>query len=353
MRKKLPALAIAGAFASAIIASGCGLGQQTNSASQSGTSSERAAGGPKVALVFDEGGRGDKSFNDSAYRGVERARAELGADIRYVDSKNQADYKTNFETLAQDKPNLIVGVGISMDQAMRDAAQKYPNQKFAIIDVPSSDPNVLGVVFKEEEGSYLAGVLAGLTTKTNKIGFVGGKKIDLIKKFEYGFRAGVKTVNPAAEVTAKYTEDWTDVAKGQEAAIALYDAGADIVYHASGKCGIGVIKAAKERNKLAIGVDSDQDGEAPGNVLTSMVKRVDNAVFDAVKRVKDGTFRGETVVLGVKEGGVGLSEMKYTKDKISPGTLAKVKVAEEMIKSGSLAVPATEEQFSKFKPPKL
>lgn len=307
----------------------------------------------KLALVFDEGGRGDKSFNDSAYRGLERAKNELGADVKYVDSKNQADYATNFENLVEDRPDLIVGVGISMDKAVQAAAAKYPDQKFAIIDVMSKNPNVLGIVFKEQEGSFLAGVLAGLTTKSNKIGFVGGKSIDLIKKFEYGFRAGVKSVNPGAEVSAKYTEDWADIAKGQEAAIALFDGGADIVYHASGKCGIGVIKAAKERNKFAIGVDSDQDGEAPGNVLTSMVKRVDNAVFDAAKRVKEGTFKGETMILGVKETGVGLSEMKYTQDKLPPGAMDKVLAAEKLIKEGALQVPSTKDEFEKFTPPKL
>lgn len=334
------------AVATALVAAGCSPNTAANG-------KEPKPGVVTIALVFDEGGRGDKSFNDSAYRGVERAKAELGAETRYVDSKNQADYATNFESLAEDKPDLIVGVGISMDQAMDAAAKNHPDQKFAIIDVPSKEPNVIGVVFKEEEGSYLAGVLAGLMTKTNKIGFVGGKKIDLIKKFEYGFRAGVKTVNPNAEVTDKYTEDWSDVAKGKEAAIALFDAGADIVYHASGKCGIGVINAAKERNKFAIGVDSDQDGEAPGNVLTSMVKHVDNAVFDAAQRVKNGTFSGQTVVLGIKEGGVGLSEMKYTKDKIPAGAMEKVKRAETMIKDGALIVPATQDAFNKFIAPKL
>jgi basic membrane protein A len=337
-------------LAAALVA-GCSSGSEKSAAGESSTTTQHAGKAVKVFLVFDEGGRGDKSFNDSAYRGVERAKSELGADTRYVDSKSQADYITNFESLAEDKPDLIIGVGISMDQAMKEAAKRHPDQKFAIIDVTSDSPNVMGVVFKEEEGSFLAGVLAGMTTKTNKIGFVGGKSIDLIKKFEYGFRAGIKTVNPSCQVSAKYTEDWADVAKGQEAAIALFDGGADIVYHASGKCGIGVIKAAKERNLYAIGVDSDQDGEAPGNVLTSMVKGVDNAVFEAAKRVKDGTFKGENLVLGIKEGGVGLSEMKYTKNKVSPEALAAVERYKEMIKANAFQVPATAEQFASFSPP--
>jgi basic membrane protein A len=330
-------------------------GCSSGSESGQGKAMEPTSGGNTVALVFDEGGRGDKSFNDSAYRGIERAATELGTKTRYVDSKTQADYATNFEMLSEDSPDLIIGVGISMEQAVKDAAEKHPNQKFAIIDVaqPEGAPNVLGVVFKEEEGSFLAGILAGLTTKTDKIGFVGGKKIDLIKKFECGFRAGVMTVNPKAEVLAKYTEDWSDVAKGQEAAIALYDWGTDIVYHASGKCGIGVIKAAKDRNKFAIGVDSDQDAEAPGNVLTSMVKRVDNAVFDAAKRIKEGTFTGGTIVLGIKEGGVGLSEMKFTRNKLPSGALDSVKRAEDMIKAGTIRVPSTEDQLKTFVPPKI
>lgn len=335
----------------ALILVGCGGGDnKAESTSSTGASTNK---GPTVALVFDEGGRGDKSFNDSAYRGLERAQKELGAEIKYVDSKTQADYKANFENLSFEKPDLIVGVGFSMGTPLGEAAKKYPDQKFAIIDVPSEAPNILGVVFKEEEGSFLAGVLAGLTTKTNKIGFVGGKSIALIKKFEYGFKAGVKAANPACIVDAKYTEDWSDVQKGKEAALALFNGGADIVYHASGKCGIGVIQAAKDTNKLAIGVDSDQDGEAPGFVLTSMIKNVDNAVFNAAQLVKDGKFKGETLNLGVAEGGVGLSEMKYTKDKIPAGAMDKVKAAEEMIKSGVLVVPKSEEEFATFVAPKL
>lgn len=306
-----------------------------------------------VALVFDEGGIGDKSFNDSAYAGLMRVRDELGAATRHVDSKNQADYKINFETIANNKPDLIVGVGMSMDIPLHTVAALKPEQKFLIIDVPSKADNVMGVIFKEEEGSFLAGILAGLMTKSNKIGFVGGKSIDLIKKFESGFFAGVKTVNPNCELLYKYTEDWSDVAKGKEAAIALYNWGADIVYHASGKCGIGVINAAAERGKYAIGVDSDQDDLAPGHVLTSMIKRVDNAVFLASKMVKEGKFKAGTQEWGIREGGVGLSEMKHTKDKIPQDVLNKVKTAEELIKKGNFAVPKTREEVASFTAPQL
>ncbi|KAA0225868.1 BMP family ABC transporter substrate-binding protein [Fimbriimonadia bacterium ATM] len=305
----------------------------------------------RVALVFDEGGRGDKSFNDSAARGLERIPSELGGKIQEVDSKSQADYKTNFEQLSIDKPDLIIGVGSTMEKAMFEAADSHPEQKYAIIDVPSDKPNLLGYTFREEEGSFLVGVLAGLTSKTGKVGFVGGKSIDLIKKFEAGFRAGVKAARPEAQVVSKYTEDWFDVAKGKEAALAVYASGADIVYHASGKCGLGVINAAEERGLLAIGVDSDQDDLAPGHVLTSMIKRVDLAVLDAAKRAKSGNFKGGTVVLGLKEGGVGITEMRHTKHLLPPRALEIVRAYESMIKNGTLRVPTTLEEVEKFVPP--
>lgn len=338
------------AFALAMVS----CGQRQEAANGPRASADEGTNAMTVALVFDEGGRGDKSFNDSAARGLDRVKAELGAKVKEVDSKTQADYKPNFENLSFEKPDLIVGVGISMDKALHEAAAKYPEQKFAIIDVPSQAPNVLGIVFKEEEGSYLAGVLAGLTTKTNRIGFVGGKSIPLIKKFEAGFRAGVMTVNPNAHVSAKYTEDWSDVQKGKEAALALFNGGADIVYHASGKCGLGVIQAAKDTGKLAIGVDSDQDHIAPGHVLTSMVKHVDDAVFDAARMVKEGSFKGRTMFLGVREGRISLSAVKdYTKGLMPPGALETVKQAEEMIKAGALIVPSSMDELQAFKPPRL
>jgi basic membrane protein A len=336
----------------ALVIAGCSGTESGNAAADSPDSKSSAA--VTIALVFDEGGRGDKSFNDSAAAGLDRVKSELKANTKEVDSKTQSDYRANFENLAFEKPDLIIGVGVSMNDAVHDAAKKYPEQKFALIDMPSEQPNVLGVVFKEEEGSYLAGALAGLTTKSNKIGFVGGKSIPLIKKFEAGFIAGVKSVNPNASVTAKYTENWNDVQKGKEAALTLFNGGADIVYHAAGKCGLGVIQAAVDTKKLAIGVDSDQDHVAEGFVLSSMVKRVDRAVFDAATAVKNGQFRGGTVVLGVKEGGVGLSDPKPYTEKLMPeGAWTKVTELKRMIEQGSLVVPSSMEQLATFKPPQL
>jgi basic membrane protein A len=241
-----------------------------------------------------------------------------------------------------------------MDSALHETAAANPNQKFALIDMPSRAENVLGVTFKEEEGSYLAGLLAGLTSKTGRIGFVGGKDIPLIKKFEVGFRAGVMTANPRAIVTAKYTEDWSDIQKGKEAALSLYNTGADIVYHAAGRCGLGVINAAKEKGKLAIGVDSDQDHIEPGYVLTSMVKSVDKAVFDASRMVRDGTFKGRTLELGVKDGYISLSEPKeYTKPLMPDGSLDTIEEARRMIADGALIIPKTPAELARFRVPRL
>lgn len=333
-----------------IVAAGCGSGSKAEEPLTNGESKPALT----IALVFDEAGRGDKSFNDSAARGLDQVAEELKARTREIDSKSASDYKPNFESLVFDKPDLIIGVGVSMDSALHEAAKANPSQKFALIDTQSRADNVLGVTFKEEEGSFLAGLLAGMTTKSNRVGFVGGKNIPLIKKFEVGFRAGVLTANPNAVVTAKYTEDWSDIQKGKEAALSLYNTGADIVYHAAGRCGLGVINAAKEKGKLAIGVDSDQDHIEPGSVLTSMVKSVDKAVFEAARMVRDGTFKGRTLELGIKEGYIGLSEPKdYTKPLMPNGALEAVDEAKKMISDGALIVPKSEAELASFKPPRL
>lgn len=300
-----------------------------------------------LAIVFDKGGVGDKSFNDSAERGRLRAEKELGLGTKTVASKTDLDYKTNLENLARMDYKLVVAVGGGMQKALEEVAPKYPKTKFAIIDGESKGDNVVGIRFKEEEGSFLAGVLAGKMTKTNKLGFVGGKKIPLIEKFEYGFRAGVRAVNPAATVTAKYTEDWDNVGKGKDAAAACHADGADIVYHAAGRCGLGVFDAAEEGKFFAIGVDSDQDEIKKGIILTSMVKSVDQQVYEIAKSMSEGKFKAGNVQIGLKEGGVGLTEMKYTKDKIGPEILAEVDKFRKQIEDGTIPVPKTKEEFDK------
>lgn len=346
----------------------------------------------KIGLVTDVGGRGDKSFNDSALRGLENwaagvqmvagtgykelTDAEYKANIEseapdlldkgikkfdvepvVLESKANEDYVPNLKTLADQGCKLIIGVGFMLTDAIAEVAPQYPDAKFMLIDgfIENPPSNVVCYLFKEQEGSYLVGALTGLMTKSNKVGFVGGMDLPIIHKFEAGYRAGVKTVNPNADVLVGYTGNFTSADDGQKIAKTQFDQGADIVYHASGACGIGVIKEAQGRPEgyYAIGVDSDQDYMAPGKVLTSMIKHVDYAVWLSVKSVVENTFASGYVELGVKEGGVGISPLKYTKDKIPADVLSKVELIKTKIANGEIVVPATREDLDKFVPPTL
>jgi basic membrane protein A len=294
----------------------------------------------KVGVVFDSGGRGDKSFNDSAWAGIERAKAELGIEERSVESKSDKDYETNISTLAEQGMDLVVAVGMNQQTAVSRVAPKFPDVKFAIVDGSVEAPNVRELKFAEHEGSFLAGYLAALVSKAGKIGFVGGEEIPLIKKFEAGYIAGAKTAKPSIEVLpAKYTGSWNNLDLGKAAANVLFAGGADIVYHAAGRCGLGVINAAKEAGKYAIGVDSDQDSVAPGSVLTSMVKRVDEAVLQTIRDVQQDAFSNGAKNYTLKDGGVGLSPMTHTKDKIGAEVLQKVEEIKAKIVAGEVTVP--------------
>lgn len=305
-----------------------------------------------VGLVFDKGGLGDKSFNDSANRGLQAAKAKYGVDVQAVDSKSESEYETNLEALAEKGAGLVIGVGISMKDAIEAAAKKYPNVKFAIVDASVTAPNVRSLLFKEEEGSYLVGYIAGEMTKTNKIGFVGGMELPLIKKFEYGYAAGAKAANPKVELLpAKYTGDWVNVDLGKTAAKSLFSSGADVVYAAAGRAGLGVITAAQEDKKFAIGVDSDQDELAPGSVLTSMIKHVDTAVQDTIGSVVEGKFEAGEKTYDLKADGVGVSEFKFTKDVIGAEKIKALDAVKADIIAGKIKVPTNEAEFKAFTPP--
>ncbi len=271
------------------------------------------AGKPVIGLVFDVGGRGDKSFNDQAYAGLERAQKELGIVFHTLETGEGADREAAMRQLAAGDAGLIFGVGFLFTDDIRKLAIEFPDKKFACVDytVNAGDPlpaNLVALKFKEEEGSYLVGALAGLLSTTGKVGFVGGMQIPLIKKFEAGYVAGVRAVDPKAEVIIKYAgttgSAFKDPTKGKELALAEYNQGADIIYHASGSTGLGVFEAAREKGRLAIGVDSDQHDEAPENILTSMVKRVDVAVFDTIREALEGRWSGGVKVFGLAEEGV-------------------------------------------------
>jgi len=324
--------------------SGCtgGSNDSTSPNASSAPASTPDSGGKKlrIGMVFDSGGRGDKSFNDSAYAGLEKAEKELGVEIQTVDSKAEKDYSINLTTLAEQKFDVVFAIGITQGEALAAVAPKFPDVKFAIVDATVEAPNVRSLLFSEEEGSYLAGYAAGLATKSNKIGFVGGKKIPLIEKFEAGYKAGAVAANPKVEMLpSKYTESWDDTQLGKESAKSLFNAGADIVYHAAGRCGVGVIAAAKEAGKLAIGVDSNQDDQAPGFVLTSMIKRVDESVFQTIKDIKAGSFSAGSKVYDLASNGVGLSDFKNTKNRIGEDNLKKIEAVKADIVAKKITVP--------------
>jgi basic membrane protein A len=293
----------------------------------------------RIAMVTDIGGLGDKSFNDSAYEGLKLCEKKLGAKIMVVESKKMEDYVPNLKSLADQKYDMIWAIGFLMNDALKEVSKQYPDVKFGIIDSVVDNPNVLSTTFKEEEGSFLVGLVAGKDTKKNIVGFVGGMEFPLIKKFEAGFKAGAKAANPKVQVRSAYAGSFGDPAKGKELANAQFASGADIVYHAAGATGLGVIEAAKERGKgyWAIGVDQDQHHLAPANLKACMVKRVDIGVFNGVKALVDGKFKGGVVALGLKENGV--SVCANTKKTASKAALKLIDKYTKLIIANKYEVP--------------
>lgn len=292
----------------------------------------------RVGLVLSEGGLGDQSFNDAAFRGLLRARDELGIYFSYVEPFDISEMEDHQRFFADAGMDLVIAIGFTHESAMYSVAPDYPDTKFAIVDTVVDLPNVASLVFEEHEGSFLVGVVAGLMTKSNKIGFVGGMEVPLIRKFQVGFEEGVKYVNPEAQVFVNYAGDFADPGKGRELAVSQNERGADIIYHAAGGTGLGVIDAAKANGFFAIGVDSDQDHLAPGTVLTSMIKRVDTAVFETIKSLVEGNLEGGIRSFGISEDGVGTSEFKYTKDIVPQSVLDAVEEAKAKIASGEIVV---------------
>ena len=346
---------------SATMLVGCG---SDKSGSEGGDSSKSEV---SIGLSTDEGGINDKSFNQSANDGVLRAKDEFGVEYTYLEAQKKEDYEPNLQSLIDNGADLTFAIGYQLSDAVKAAAKNNPEAKFALVDSVVESDNVLSIVFKEEEGSFLVGVIAGLTTKTNKVGFIGGKDSEAIQKFEAGFAAGVAAVNPEAAkglissdgtstgATVKYADSFADTNKGYELAKSLYNEGCDVIYHAAGGVGVGLFQATQElRNEgkdvWAIGVDMDQAVSLPNfadSILTSMIKRVDNSTYDAVKSVVDGNFEGKVLSLGIADGGVGIAETTSTN--ASEEAIAKSKEFEERIKNGEFEVPATREGVMEFK----
>lgn len=306
-----------------------------------------------VGMATDVGGLNDDSFNAATYRGILQAEKDLGIKHLVIESQRQEDYITNLQTLIDGGADLVWGVGFMMQASIDEMAKNNPDQWFGLIDEVVNQPNVASVLFKEQEGSFLVGYIAGKTTKTGRVGFVGGVESPVIGRFEAGYRAGVKAANPDVVVDVVYAAAFDDPAKGKDIALTMFNTGADIVFHAAGGTGQGVIEAAKEKNLFAIGVDSDQNHLAPNNVLTSMIKRVDVAAYDVIKMAVEGNFPGGQVLrLGLKENGVGYADSTLW-DKIPAGTKEEVDKWAEAIKEGKVVVPETPEEADTWTPPTL
>jgi basic membrane protein A len=302
----------------------------------------------RVGLVFDVGGRGDKSFNDAAYAGILRAQKELGVTVELLEPATSEDREAAMRLFAARGFDLVFGVGFIFSSDVDRVAGDFPDVRFACVDYappPGGAPrNVAGLAFREEEGSYLVGGVAGLMSKTRQVGFVGGMRGPLIRKFEAGYEAGVKAVCPDCVVHSAYIgtspDAFKDPAKGKALAIAEIGSGADVLYHASGASGHGVFEAAHDAGRFAIGVDSDQYAEMPDTVVTSMVKRADVSVFDTVRAVTEGRFESGMHVFGVKDGAI-----DYVHDGphgllLPRDVIARVEGLREDIASGRVHVPS-------------
>jgi len=296
----------------------------------------------KPAVLYDLGGKFDKSFNEGVYNGLEKFKADTGISYREFEVQNASQREQALRNFARRGNDPILAIGFAQATALEKVAKEFPKTRFTIIDMVVDLPNVQSVVFREHEGSFLVGILAAMASKTGKVGFVGGMDIPLIRKFACGYVGGAKFANPNIEVFQNMTGTtgaaWNDPVKGGELAKSQIDRGADVVYHAAGGTGLGVLQSAADAGKLGIGVDSNQNYLHPGQVLTSMLKRVDVAAYKAFKGAMDGTWKPGVQVLGLAEGGVGWALDKNNAKLITADMKAAVDKASAEIKSGVIQV---------------
>ncbi|MSU24516.1 MAG: BMP family ABC transporter substrate-binding protein [Opitutus sp.] len=294
------------------------------------------------AIIFDMGGKFDKSFNQSAGDGAARFKKETGIEVREFEVTNAAQREQAMTRFAQRGTQIIVAIGFSQASAVEAAAKKFPHVKFAIVDGSVDLPNVQSINFREHESSFLCGMTAAMASKTGKVGFIGGMDIPLIRKFAAGYAAGAKFVNPSAEVIQNMigttAAAWNDPTKGSELAKSQIGRGVDVIFHAAGNTGGGVMQAAKDAGKLSIGCDSNQNYLHPGSVLTSAVKRVDVAVYQTILDAKNGTWKAGPIVLGLAEQGVDYALDEFNRKLITPAMEAKLNQAKADIIAGKLKV---------------
>lgn len=306
----------------------------------------------KIGMISDTGGVNDESFNQSTWEGLQQAQEKYGKDkvqVKYVESSQEADYTPNIETFVEEDLDLIIGVGYKMAGAIEEASKNYPDVQFAIIDhsYEKQPENVTSLIYEDNTAAYLAGLVAAKKTETNKVAFIGGIKSATLDKFEYGFRAGVKAANPKCELTVRYLNSFSDSALAKSVANQMHKDGVDVIYTAAGAAGTGAIEAAKENNKMAIGVDVDQSPLAPDNIISSTMKNVNVSIVNLVGEILEDNYQGGQVIVNtLASGGVGLSDT--TKDHVSKDILDYVNEQAGKIKSGEIVVPENEKQYNEI-----
>lgn len=303
----------------------------------------------KIAMVTDLGGINDASFNQLSWEGLKKVGEDFDVNIGYAESMRDSDYIENLNNLKKDNNDLIFGIGYKLAWDTLKQAKSNPKVNYGLIDVTVEDipKNMTCVLFKTEEGSFLAGYLAAKMTETNKIGFVGGMEGEIIDTFHYGYIAGAKYGNPNIEIVVEYADTFADAERGKEIANKMYDNGVDIIFHAAGGTGNGVIESAKKNDTYVIGVDRDQSYLAPENVLTSVIKKIDEALYDVSKEFINGTLKGgNTLYYGIRENGIGLS--KTTSKLVPKDILEDIEKVKDKISSGEIVVPKNQREYTKF-----
>lgn len=345
MKKKILAFTMIAVMA--VSATACG-----SKTSNKGSEKKETKSDIKISMVTDTGGVNDKSFNQSSWEGLQNFAEKTGAKVSYIESTQETDYTTNIDKQVDEGNQLVWGIGFAMANAIQEAADMNDDVNFAIVDNAYEEvpENVTCVTFNAQDSSFMVGYAAGLTTKTDSVGFVGGVSSAIIDQFEYGYRAGVqyaaKELGKEIKVDAQYADSFTDAAKGKAIATAMYSNGCDIVFHAAGGVGIGVIEAAQEADKFVIGVDTDQSNLAPKNVLTSALKRVDVAVANISEKFANGDkIGGQVFTYGLKDGGVGIPENNPNMD---PEVYKKTIAIQDEITAGKIVPPYNKKTFEEF-----